>query len=428
MGAQPRCWSVSLPTPIPWVSTEGHGSLVIRLIPIQALVACADRAADIVAPQLDSDSGGERYRLALDQPDSFINMGLTPADFPDPRPEREEVTARAVDYFSGMRDRGLFERVSHPAIFMYELSEGNHRQLGMVAGLPIETVDEGGVLGHEDVLVEQVEDLTAFFRRIRLSSYPVALGFAADDWQVALMEKSAATPPIRDFVGVDGVRQRLWAVWEPSDLAAIATMTSRIKRLYIIDGHHRVAAALGQGEPGWILAVLFPNQHLRVVEYNRVVTLDDAPTAELIRTKLGQDWRMRPIGAFDEGGFRPPRRGELAMALDGRWYLLEFVGESSDDPVGRLDVSLLHDRVLGPVFGISSYEHPRLTYVAGTGSLESMEQEVGERQDRVGFVMCPPSMDEMVAVSDAARLMPPKSTWFTPKPRAGLVVAPWDNP
>lgn len=397
-------------------------------IPIKALVARADRVSDVVAPQYDAIPTGGRYRFAVERPDSFVNITLSVGDFPDPAPPRSEVTRRATSHFAGMMERELFEDIPTRGFFLYELDTGRHRQLGIVGAVPVSCVKEGRVVGHEGTITDRVADLAAFFRAARLASSPVALAFQADVDQRRLMERLASRAPIRDFTGIDGVRQRLWMVDDPGDLSEVAEATARIGAMYITDGHHRVAAASMEGVgPGWFLAILFPTDHLHALEYNRLVRLDQAPSADHVIRSLGLDWEATELGPAGGLDSLPRTRGDLAMLLGGVWHRLSFRGERSADPVESLDVSILHDRVLGPVFGVPSYEDPRLSYVVGGPSPGGLERSAMAFPGHVGFAIHPAQIEEIMAVADACRLMPPKSTWFTPKPRSGLFVVPWSR-
>ena len=397
-------------------------------IPLRALVARAERVADIVAPQYDSIPRGGRYRYAVERPDSFVNVTLSAADFPEPVPHRSIIAQRAADHFAQMLDRGLFEALPTRAFFLYELDTGRHRQLGIVAGIPVSAITGGRVIGHEGTIEERVEDLAAFFRMARLASSPVALGFRADEGQRSLMERLASRSPIRDFEGMDGVRQRLWMISDPAGIAEIEEATARIGTMYVTDGHHRIAASCrAEAVPGWFLAILFPTDHLRALEYNRSVRLGEAPDAGDVRQALPRDWEMTEIGPAGGTDAQPRTKGEVSMLLGGVWYRLSFRGARSDDPVESLDVSLLHDMILGPVLSVSSYEDPRLSYEVGDGAVTRLERRVTAYPDAVGFAMYPAPIGEMMAVADAGRLMPPKSTWFTPKPRSGLLVVRWEQ-
>jgi uncharacterized protein (DUF1015 family) len=198
--------------------------------------------------------------------------------------------------------------------------------------------------------------------------------------------------------------------------------------MYITDGHHRVAAARQpRGGPGWFLAIMFPNDHLRAQAYNRVIVPDLIPSPEEVRRSLGAGWAMDRMGPAGSMESQPRGTGEIAMVLDGMSYRLVFRGRRPDHPVERLDVSLLHDSILGPVFGISSSDDPRLWYEVGENTTVAFESQVAAYPGAVGFAMHPAQIGEMTAVADARSLMPPKSTWFTPKPRSGLLVVRWEE-
>ncbi len=394
--------------------------------PIEAMIAAAERVNDVVSPQLDAVHHGDRYRFAEERPDCFMNVTLSARDFPDPAPTRQTVAERAKGHFEGMLQRRLFEPVPGRVFLLYELDTGEHRQLGLVAAVPVSAATEGRIIGHEGTIDDRVEDLVRFFRVARMASSPVSLGFRADQGHLQLMEELASGEPARDFEGMDGVRQRLWIVSEPTDIRRVEVALSRVGPMYITDGHHRVAAARSReaSGPGWILAVLFPAAHLVAVEYNRVIRVERKADVEEVTCRLRPDWEVSPIGMAGRVGARPRSRGEISMLLDGTWYRLTYVGRRPLDSVAGLDVSLLHDLILGPVFGISPQDH-RLSYATGGESLAGLEEQVAEYRGGVGFAMYPAGIEEVMAVADAGRLMPPKSTWFTPKPRSGLFVVRW---
>ena len=400
--------------------------MTVGAIPIEAMIARADRATTIVAPQYDALPGGDRYRFAQERPDSFLNVTLSRRDFPDPVPDRRVVVRRAVRRFERMRQRRLFEPAIGRVFLLYELHSAEHRQVGIVAGIPVSSVRDGRVIGHEGTIDDRVDDLALFFQTARLASSPVSLGFRADEDHLSLIEELVLKPPTRDFTGIDGIRQRLWIVSEPAEATRVEEAIARIDSLYITDGHHRVAALTRRDVgPGWFLAALFPTDHLDAVEYNRLVKLERVPEVRDVGRRLRSDWELDRIGAPGRADARPLRRGDLSMLLGGIWYRLRFRGERPSDPVAGLDVSLLHDRVLGPAFGLSSHQDQRLSYVTGGGSLTGLEEQTAAYPGAVGFAMRPAGIGEVTAVADAGQLMPPKSTWFTPKPRSGLFVVRW---
>lgn len=396
------------------------------LIPLDALLARADRADEIVAPQYDSLAHRGRYQYAVDRPDCFLNVVLSRGDFPDPLPDETNIAARATEHFEGMLERGLFVPHGRPAFFLYELSADQHRQVGLMAGVPTSAIDEGAVLGHEGTLRDRTADLAEFYRVSRLKSSPVALAFDAEVEHLQLFERLADTDPIRDFTGWDGVRQRLWAVDGPAEVANVAAVMEGIERFYVTDGHHRVEAVQEEGaSPGWFLGVLFPAEQMHVLEYNRCVALDGVPSLSAIVASVAADWEVTELGPAGQVAARPSVLGDVHMLLDGRWHRLRFTGERPTDPVARLDVCLLHERILAPAFGVEDDHDPRLAFVVGDDAASRLEEVARSDPATIAFALHPTPVGELFAVADAGRTMPAKSTWFTPKPRSGLVVVRW---
>ena len=399
---------------------------MIRVHPLRALVAREGRAAEITAPQYDSVPADRRRSFAARRPDCFINITLSAEDFPPPRPDPAELAQRAAAHWRGMKERGLYERRPDPAFFLYRLSDDGGSQTGMVAGIGTEAIGEGAVKGHEGIIEGRARDLAGFYRTARLTSSPVALAFRADREWLRLLERLTDRPPVRDFSTGDGVRQQLWAVDDPAEMAEAKEAAAGLDSLYITDGHHRVAASREEGaSPGWFLAVMFPAGQMRVLEYNRCVTLREKPDLDDFLRKLGPEWEVARMGRIGAAGARPSVPGDIRMLAGGAWRRLRFAGRRPDDPVAGLDVSLLHDRILGPVLGVTEMEDPRLSLVMGAEAVTLLERRARYDERVMGFALCPAPMEQLLAVADAGRLMPPKSTWFTPKPRSGLLAVEW---
>lgn len=399
---------------------------MIRIHPLRALAARAGRAAEITAPQYDSVPPDRRRTFAARRPDCFINVTLSAEDFPPPRPDPAELAHRAAGHWRGMKERGLYEPHPAPAFFLYRLSDDGGSQTGVVAGIGTEAIEEGVVKGHEGIIEGRARDLAGFYRTARLTSSPVALAFRADREWLRLLDRLADRPPLRDFSTGDGVRQQLWAVDDPAEIAETAEAAAGLDSLYITDGHHRVAASRAEGaSPGWFLAAMFPAGQMRVLEYNRCVTLNEKPDLDYFLRKLGPEWEVARLGRIGDPGARPSAPGDIGMLAGGAWRRLRFAGRRPDDPVDGLDVSLLHDRILGPALGVTEIDDPRLSLVVGADVIARLERRARYDDRVMGFALCPVPMEQLLAVADAGRLMPPKSTWFTPKPRSGLLVAEW---
>jgi uncharacterized protein (DUF1015 family) len=396
------------------------------LVPLDARVARGDRIDEIVAPQYDSLAHGGRYQYAVDRPDCFLNVVLSRADFPEGELREADIAQRAADHFSQMVQRGLFPEHEGHAFFLYELDTGTHVQTGLMAGISTDAISDGTVLGHEGTIHDRAVDLAEFYRRSRLTSSPVALAFDATDAQQAILDRHHAGEPLRDFTAWDGVRQRLWAINNPDDVAELQDAMESVEAFYITDGHHRVAASQEDGAvPGWFLGVVFPAHQMQVLEYNRCVSMGAATNLDELRNRLGTDWEIEPLGPAGETDARPTGVGEFSMLLDHDWHRLRFVGERPDDPVGGLDVCLLHDRILGPGFGVDNDADDRLSFVVGADAGPRLEEVVRSVPGTVAFALYPTSVGELFDVADAGRMMPANSTWFTPKPRSGLIVVTW---
>lgn len=394
-----------------------------ELLPVRAMVAAAGHCADVVPPAYDLLGPAGRRDYAADHPDSFLNVILSREDLGE-EGARIDLPARAAAVFEDLERRGLFERVEEESFYLYELQVDDHRQLGLVAGIPTSALVTGTVLGHEATLESRSRELAEFYATARISSSAVSLTFRPEPAFEDLLEGLAAADPIRDFQGDDGVRQRLWKVSVPADVSRLQEAGSRIGRLYITDGHHRVgAAALNGVLPGFFLAVLFPAAQLRVLEYDRIVRLDTRPVVDRLLAELDGSWLVERMGAVGEVDPRPPAVGSMAMLVGGIWYRL-LPRAVPTDPLRGLDVVLLHERLIGPVFGITDDNDPRLSFVVGEDAIARLEAECVHGH-RVGFALHPTELDQLMAVADSGATMPAKSTWFTPKARSGLVVVRW---
>jgi uncharacterized protein (DUF1015 family) len=397
--------------------------MTIRLDPIVALVADAERCAAIVAPSYDGFSGGGRYRYAMDHPDSFMNVILSGADLPSD--ESNDVPARASAAFNRMLEAGLYEPHPEPGFFLYELEAAGHRQLGVMAAVSNEHISAGRVLGHEATMAARTDELAQFYRASRISSSAVALTYHDDGGRFAEVIESIAgsSVPIRSFESPDGVSQRLWHITDPTRVAAIADAAGAIERLYITDGHHRVsAAATGATGPSF-LGVVFPAAQLHVLEYNRCVELDRPVDDAKLFAELAAGWHVEELGMAGTVDPRPAAVGEIAMLVHGHWYRLRALAIPVD-PLDGLDVEMLHSRVIRPLFGVADDGDARLSFVVGDGAIARLEA-ICSTDRHLGFALHPTALDQLMRIADAGETMPPKSTYFTPKARSGLVVVRW---
>jgi uncharacterized protein (DUF1015 family) len=406
---------------------------MMKITPIDAYIVHPDFAERVVGPAYDVLSPDERRNLADGNPLSFLNVtrsagDLPPDDTQDPARVQQESAAR----LRRMIEDGVFEPSGRPAFYVYRLSTREHAQTGVVADVPVSEYERRRVKPHEHTNPEKVDELVHFLQVVRANSSPVCLTYrptsAIDDCVARICEAEA---PILSFQTSEGVRQTLWRVDDAATQRRLTDAFAEIDTAYITDGHHRVEAAASfararrtqQPESGsfdHFLTVFFPADQLRILPYNRCVTVERSQEAVL--DVVAASLEVTPVPP--QAQIVPERPGQFAMCLGGRWYRLERPSTVPTAPgsVEALDVSVLHRQVLGPLLRVQNPDYdPRVTYVAGARGLDALES-CSQREGRVAFVVHPTSVEEVMAVCDAHEVMPPKSTWFDPKVRSGIFV------
>jgi uncharacterized protein (DUF1015 family) len=373
----------------------------------------ASRIPSLPYDVLDSD---EARSLATGDPHTFLHVVRPEIDL-DPAidPHDERVYAKGRANLDAMRASGWLVQDSRPAFYLYRLTMGPHRQTGIVGAAAVADYLAGRIKRHEHTRPDKEDDRTRHTRALGAQPGPVFLAYQDRPDVDRLVETLAARPPDVEFTAVDGIGHLLWVVDDPKDVAAIERALAGIPASYIADGHHRAAAyARAAGEGGRFLAVHFPASQLRILDYNRIVAdLNGLDTARFLLEAQSAGFDL--VNPWEAK--RPPRKGTFGLYLGGEWRLLEAV-----DPVG-LDVAILQDRLLGPVLGVGDPRTDlRISFVGGGRGVEEIERRVDSRDLAAGFALFPTSLDEVMAVADAGEVMPPKSTWFEPKLRSGLVV------
>jgi uncharacterized protein (DUF1015 family) len=307
----------------------------------------------------------------------------------------------------------------------YRLTVGGHEQTALVAEVAIADYDRGRILPHEHTQADREEQLATHLQATGVMSNPVGLAHPADDRLRALrLQATAGTPRMRFTAG--GVEHTIWTTEDPELVADIQSAARALDRLYITDGHHRFAAAArvaarsaARGNPDapdqWVLAALFPADELRILPFHRAVLRPHGVPSDELLASLADHVTVRAL----PGPMEPERVHRYVAYLDGRWYGLSTITDT-DGPLDSLDVAVLQDQILAPVFGVTQPRiDPRLRYVAG-GPAELRTR--CDHEHAVGFVVRATTMDQLMAVADAGLVMPPKSTRFDPKPRAGLFL------
>ena len=394
------------------------------LIPFRALRPTPADAARIAAVPYDVVSTEEARSLAHGNPLSFLRVSRAELELPDGTDAySDDVYTRAADNFRMLKDASLVVE-DEPSVYFYRLRMGAHTQTGLAACFSIDEYDRDVIKKHERTRRDKEDDRTRHLIALRAQTGPVFLTYRAAADVDAIAARQTAGEPLFDFDAADGVRHTIWPV-AGQDRDALVAAFARIPALYIADGHHRAASAArartelnGRGESGAMLAVAFPHDQVQILPYNRTVRDLGALSPDAFLPAVRE--RFDVAG----GGDTPARRGEIAMYFRGAWHrLTPKAPPPASDPIGSLDVSILQEQLLAPILQIADVRtDKRIDFVGGARGTAALEQAVGGGKSAVAFSLYPVSVADLMAVSDAGEIMPPKSTWFEPKLRDGLLI------
>jgi uncharacterized protein (DUF1015 family) len=403
--------------------------------PFAGLRPAPAHAAAVAAPPYDVLSTDEARVRAAGKPWSFLHISRPEIDLPagtDPYALR--VYAKAAENLQRMLREGVLVRDPQPCYYAYRLSVGGHVQTGLVVAASLAEYATGRIRKHELTRPDKEDDRVRQIEALDAQTGPVLLAYPQAPRVDALLEQETLRQPATDVEADDGVRHTIWTLSEPQIIAELTAAFDAMPALYIADGHHRsaaaarVAAARRRGDPGqngaqsydYFLAVAFPHHQLRILDYNRVVK--DLKGLGLLefQMRIGRHFSTRA----SDTAVKPARHGEFGLYLPKHWYRLEIKPALAqpDDPVKRLDVSLLADYVLTPILGIEDPRtDKRIDFVGGLRGLGELQRRVDGGEAAAAFSLYPTRMEDLMAVADAGRVMPPKSTWFEPKLADGLV-------
>ena len=390
------------------------------IYPFRALRPVPTAAAQVASVPYDVVNTDEARALAAGNALSFLHISRPEIDLPHGTdPHGDAVYAKAAENFAALKQAAPLVVEDAPAIYVYRLTMGQHTQTGVAAGFSIDEYDRDLIRKHEKTRPEKEDDRTRHMLAIGAQTGPVFLTYKASSAIDAAVARAVSGSPLFDVTAADGVRHEVWRVAAREE-QGIADGFGAVPILYIADGHHRAASAArarealrsrGKGEWDRVLAVAFPDDQMQVLPYHRVV-----------RDLNGQDTpafldRLRKRGQIREGGpASPARRGQIAMRLGGAWYSLEF------PPTDALDVDVLEREVLAPILGITDVRtDKRIDFVGGIRGTAELERLIEQAGFAVAFSMYPVSVADLMRIADAGGIMPPKSTWFEPKLRDGLL-------
>ncbi len=399
------------------------------LSPFRALRPEPGSAAEVASVPYDVVSTEEARALASGHPLSFLHVSRAEIDLDAGiDPHADAVYERAGENLARLRRDAPLVREESPSLYFYRLRGGGHVQTGLAGAYSLEDYDRNVILKHEKTRKDKEDDRTRHMIALRAQTGPVFLTYpAAADVDRLAAEVTGQTALV-DFTASDGVQHTLWRVPDDRVQPAVDAF-ARIPHLYIADGHHRAASAAraraelaAGGESGGavdrFLAVAFPHDQVQILAYNRIVRdLAGSRPGSLLE-------RLRTTHRVEAGPSTPAHKGEVSMFLAGQWYTLVLNRPpATASPGDALDVSLLHHQVLAPLLGIGDVRtDPRIDFVGGARGAGALEHAVGSGRAAVAFSMHPVAVAELMAISDAGEIMPPKSTWFEPKLRDGLLI------
>jgi uncharacterized protein (DUF1015 family) len=398
------------------------------LHPFRALRPAPGVAPAVSSVPYDVVSTEEARQLASGNPLSFLRVTRSEIDLPpDTDPYSSKVYAKARENFETLKRQAPLES-DEPSLYFYRLRMGTHEQTGIAGCFSVDEYESDVIKKHERTRRDKEDDRTRHIIELRAQTGVVFLTYKAAGGVDAIAQRVTAGAPLYDFTAQDGVHHTIWRAAD-ADARALVAEFAKIPALYIADGHHRAASAAraraelrGQpdaAESNTFIAVAFPDNQMQILPYHRVVKdLAGRTPAQFLD-------ELRKVTTVAEGPATPRRKGEVSMYLDGKWYVVDASKlKPEDDSRGSsLDVALLQKNVLEQILQVGDVRSDkRIDFVGGARGTRALEERVNAGQAAVAFSMFPVTVDDLMAISDAGGIMPPKSTWFEPKLRDGLLI------
>jgi uncharacterized protein (DUF1015 family) len=401
----------------------------MRIRAFQGLVPDPAQVSEVACVPYDVVDAAEAAALAAGHPQSLLHVDRAEIDLPaGTNPYGEAVYAKARENFVRLQREGILRRESGLCVYLYQQQMGAHRQRGLVAVCHVDDYDAEIIKKHEKTRRDKEDDRTRLVDALSANTGPIFLTYRDTAELSALAAKQAERPPQHDFTAPDGIRHTVWRI--PGGEAWVKAFGA-VPVSYIADGHHRAASAArvarlrreqnpshtGAEEYNWFLSVLFPAGELKILPYHRIVAdlngLSPAAFLEQVRAIFGLAGAATPAST---------RAAGVSMYLGGKWYGLTCPADPKADPVSRLDVSVLQDKLLAPVLGIDDPRtSKRIDFIGGIRGPDELSRRVNAKGG-VAFSMFPTTVRELMDIADAGQIMAPKSTWFEPKLRSGLFI------
>jgi uncharacterized protein (DUF1015 family) len=406
--------------------------------PFKAVRPYPEYAAEIASLPYDVMDSDEARIEVQKHPKSFIHVEKPEVDLPlGTDLYDEKVYAKAKEnLYNYLQDNLMFQDTT-PAFYIYKQTMNGRPQIGLVGLASIDDYINGRIKKHELTRAEKEADRIRHVDTCNAHSSPVFFTYRHKKNVDNVVSKViSAEKPVYDFVSDDGVGHALWVMKNPDDIKAIEDSFAAMECLYVADGHHRTASAVrvgmmrreqhpdyrGDEEFNYIMAVIFPDNQLHIMDYNRIVKDLNGYSKEQFLAEVAKKFKLEPQG---HQPYHPELTHTFGMYLDGVWYKLTAINGSWDSSnlVESLDVSIMQNNLLHPILGIEDPRRDkRIDFVGGIRGLEELQKRVDSGKEAVAFAMFPTSMDELISIADAGEIMPPKSTWFEPKLRSGLFI------
>lgn len=404
--------------------------------PFKAFRPTPEKAADVASKPYDVLNSEEAREEVKGHPLSFLHVGkpeidLDPSiDHYDPR-----VYEKGKENLQKLIDDGHLVEDPEPYLYLYAQTMDGRTQYGLVGCASVDDYNNDVIKKHEKTRKVKEDDRCNHVRVTNAHSGPIFLTYRDEEEINAIVDKIKATAPENDHVAEDGIRHQSWVIKDKETIEKISSKLAEVPYFYVADGHHRSAAAgivggerqkanpnhKGDEEYNFFLAVLFPASHLYIMDYNRVVKDLNGLSKDEFFEKVKANFTIKEAS----GQHKPDKKGEIGMYLDKKWYVLNANEAliNNPDPVEKLDVAILQSTVLTPLLGIDDPRtSERIDFIGGIRGLGELEKRVDSGEMEVAFAMFATSVDELMSIADAGKIMSPKSTWFEPKLRDGLFV------
>ena len=412
---------------------------MLRIRPFQGLVPDPAQVADIACVPYDVLNTEEARSLADGKPNTLLRVDRAELELPsETNPYSDEVYARARENFERLQKTGALRREPVPAVYLYQQRMGPHVQTGLAVVCHVDDyVHERAtnrqakdiIKKHERTRQDKEDDRTRLIGTLRADTGPVFLTYRDRTGIDTIVTRETAATPANDFIAPDGIRHTVWRITDPAVLQKLVTEFAALPAAYVADGHHRTASAARVGldlrekgastaDSDWFLCVLFPASQLQILPYNRAIKDLNGLTSGQFLAAVAKAFTLT-----SDSSPTPPKSGDIRMYFDGQWHALRWQPAPDADPISRLDVEGLQQRLLAPVLGIDDPRtSKRIDFIGGIRGTGELTKLVDSGKAAVAFSMFPTTVQQLMDIADAGQIMPPKSTWFEPKLRSGLFI------